>query len=345
MKKFLGFRIWDLGFGICIASLLLISCTQKRKFISQNFIELPFSMVKDITVEILSFEYTSDWSQLKVVINNPSERPVEVKLNNIFLINKEGKLIYPYQPEEVSQKITAKARRFTTLSVLPFIGAGFALAHIMTESKAKTEIERIIDTDLQSGTLPPRTKIWGYVFYPPVEYIRGVLAFIYDRGEPLRFQLDLDKKIEQAKIDEKIQDVGKKSVILKAEKDDKTLYQESFQQMQNKDYQLAILGFNLILQKYPDSDLADNAQYWIGECYYAQGNYPVAIQEFNKVSKNFSISDKSADAILKIGYSLMKLSRKEEAVKLFHRVISSYPKTNSALLAEKKLKELGIDHP
>jgi TolA-binding protein len=59
-------------------------------------------------------------------------------------------------------------------------------------------------------------------------------------------------------------------------------------------YALAIQGFEDYLQSYPSTDLADNAQYWIGECHYAQKKYPEAVADFDKLLKQWPKSDKAA---------------------------------------------------
>ena len=64
-------------------------------------------------------------------------------------------------------------------------------------------------------------------------------------------------------------------------------------------YALAIQGFQEYVDAYPNTDLTDNAMYWIGESHYAQKKYKEAIEDFTKVIKQWPKSDKAAAALLK----------------------------------------------
>ena len=100
-------------------------------------------------------------------------------------------------------------------------------------------------------------------------------------------------------------------------------------------------AFSIYLEQFPDSPLADNAKYWIGECYFSQEKYDEAIDHFNELFINFPQSDALPAAYLKKGLSLIELNKKEEALAVFKLLITKYPLENEARIAQEKIKELG----
>jgi len=105
-------------------------------------------------------------------------------------------------------------------------------------------------------------------------------------------------------------------------------------------FQLAIDGFEIYKEQFSESPLADNAQYWIGECYFSQGKFEETIEEFNELILNYPHGDKISAAYLKKGLSLLELGKKEEALSVFKLMISKYPLSEETKLAQQKIKEL-----
>ncbi|MBI5286348.1 MAG: tol-pal system protein YbgF [Deltaproteobacteria bacterium] len=120
----------------------------------------------------------------------------------------------------------------------------------------------------------------------------------------------------------------------------KTLYSEAFRRLQDRDYPSALEGFKKFLASFPDHELADNSQYWIGEVYYAQKDYERAILEFNEVMRRYPKGDKIPAAILKQALAFYELGNKAEAKILLERVRDRYPATEEASLARKRLEEM-----
>ena len=87
--------------------------------------------------------------------------------------------------------------------------------------------------------------------------------------------------------------------------------------------------------------LAGNAHYWIGECYYALGDYSQAILQFNEVRQHYAKSDRAAPALLKIGLSFLEMGNKTEARLAFQKVVNDYPASPEAGQAKEKLRLLG----
>jgi tol-pal system protein YbgF len=101
----------------------------------------------------------------------------------------------------------------------------------------------------------------------------------------------------------------------------------------------AILEFEKYIREYPRSELAGNAQYWIGEAYYSQKEYGRAATEFQKVIRNYPQGGKVPDAHLKLGLSYMEMGQKTKGTAELKRLIAKYPDSTAASLARKKLAE------
>jgi tol-pal system protein YbgF len=118
------------------------------------------------------------------------------------------------------------------------------------------------------------------------------------------------------------------------------LYNTAYRDLIRGNYQLALQGFRQFMQEYPNNELADNAQYWIGEVFYAQGRFPDAIQEFEKVVKLYRSGDKTSSAILKIGYAYLSIGETEQGKIYLEEVIKDYPDSQEANLAKGRLATL-----
>ena len=115
------------------------------------------------------------------------------------------------------------------------------------------------------------------------------------------------------------------------------LYQQAYSDFARKNYDLSIQGFQEYLRLYRDTDLADNAQYWIGECLQAQSKYEDAVTAFNALLRDFIDSDKIPDARYKKGVALEALGRKSQAVLEYRFVVERFPNSPAARLAREKL--------
>lgn len=121
--------------------------------------------------------------------------------------------------------------------------------------------------------------------------------------------------------------------------DFKSRYQSALNQFNSRSYQAALASFMDLIATDPNNSLSDNCQYWIGECYYALGNYNQAIAEFEKVF-SFPNSNKTDDAQLKLGLCYMKLGDKQQARAEFERLMSNYPKSEYVSLAQRYIARL-----
>ena len=118
------------------------------------------------------------------------------------------------------------------------------------------------------------------------------------------------------------------------------VYNMAYSDYLKGNFQLAIDGFKIYKEQFSESPLADNAQYWIGECYFSQEKFEEAIEEFNDSILNYPHGDKISAAYLKKGLSLLELGKKEEALSVFKLMVSKYPLSEETKLAQEKIKEL-----
>jgi tol-pal system protein YbgF len=110
--------------------------------------------------------------------------------------------------------------------------------------------------------------------------------------------------------------------------------------LESKDYRGAIGQFREFLKKHPKSNLADNAQYWIGECYYALREFDQAILEFDTVRRKYPRGDKVPGALLKQGFAFAELGDKIDARLILKELTDRYPQSPEAVKAVEKLKAL-----
>ncbi|MEW6457300.1 MAG: tol-pal system protein YbgF [Acidobacteriota bacterium] len=119
------------------------------------------------------------------------------------------------------------------------------------------------------------------------------------------------------------------------------IYYTAYSDYIKGNYSLAIAGFRQYLEKFKDSPDADNAQYWIGECYYSQKDHENAIKEFDILISTYPKADKIPSAYLKKGYAFLELMRIDEGKKILRDLISKFPFSEEAKLAEEKLRRIG----
>ncbi|HUJ14602.1 MAG TPA: tol-pal system protein YbgF [Thermoanaerobaculia bacterium] len=121
------------------------------------------------------------------------------------------------------------------------------------------------------------------------------------------------------------------------------VYQAAYRDYQRGNYDLALAGFRDFLQRFPDSELGANAEYWIGESLYSQQKYSDAIDQFNRVVDKYPKSDKAPGALLKKGYAYLAMNDRPRAIVQFQYVVHEYPNSRESALAKERLKQLGID--
>jgi len=121
---------------------------------------------------------------------------------------------------------------------------------------------------------------------------------------------------------------------------DRDNYQVAFELLKEQRYEPAAMAFEQFLLTFPDSELADNAQYWLAESHYVTQQFEEALDEFGIVISKFPGSRKVPDALLKMGYCSYELKQWAAARQSLARVQSDYPETTAARLAGQRLKRM-----
>jgi tol-pal system protein YbgF len=121
---------------------------------------------------------------------------------------------------------------------------------------------------------------------------------------------------------------------------DQQNYQAAFDLIQGRKYEEASRAFRDFLAAFPQSPLADNAQYWLAETYYVRRQFKDALPEFAKVTTEYPQSAKMPDAMLKIGYCQIELGDKGAARTSLQQVMKQFPDTTAARLASQRLDQL-----
>jgi tol-pal system protein YbgF len=121
-----------------------------------------------------------------------------------------------------------------------------------------------------------------------------------------------------------------------------TLYSNGLRDITSGKYDLARQEFQDYLRYYGDTDLASNAQFYLGEIAYSQRNYDQAVTEYDRVLTNYPKSFKLAPAHLKKGMALLELGQKNTGIRELREVVKRYPGTEEERRARAKLKELGV---
>ncbi|NBA95823.1 tol-pal system protein YbgF [Pseudomonas sp. R5(2019)] len=121
---------------------------------------------------------------------------------------------------------------------------------------------------------------------------------------------------------------------------EKLYYDAAFDLIKAKDFDKASQAFNAFLRKYPNSQYAGNAQYWLGEVNLAKGDLQGAGQAFAKVSQLYPKHNKVPDSLYKLADVERRLGRMDKVKGILQQIVSQYPGTSAAQLAQRDLQRL-----
>ena len=113
--------------------------------------------------------------------------------------------------------------------------------------------------------------------------------------------------------------------------DEKAAYDQAFQSLKDLKYADAATQFSTFVDQYPNSEYADNAQYWLGESYYVTRNYDIALEAFQSLLRTYPDSPKVADGLLKIGYTHYELQQWDQARAALVQVQEQYPERDATI--------------
>jgi tol-pal system protein YbgF len=183
-----------------------------------------------------------------------------------------------------------------------------------------------------------------------VRTLRGQVDELQNGSEAMRKQqrdlyADLERRMAERGAAGPVAGPGGPSGASGGASTEQAAYVQAFEALKNANYAAAIAGFKQYLAKYPTSDLADNAEYWLGEAYYVTRDYDNAAVAFRAVGERWPNSRKAPDALLKLGFTQYELKQRAEARATLTQVTQRYPDTEAARLAAERLKRLASDAP
>lgn len=123
------------------------------------------------------------------------------------------------------------------------------------------------------------------------------------------------------------------------------LYTHARRDQQGGKVDIALQEFGDYLRCFGSTELAPNAQYFIGTIHYGEGDYPTAERDFDNVLEKYSDNNKTPDALFYKGETLVKMDRRTDAQKEYRELIQRFPKDNLATRACSRLTDLGYRCP
>jgi tol-pal system protein YbgF len=181
-----------------------------------------------------------------------------------------------------------------------------------------------------------------------VDQLSGQIQALNDSLDELKARLTkVSKQLEDMQSSQQsIQanqaaDQAKAQALAQAPPPD-VLYNNALRDYNGNNNDLATQEFSDYLKFYPNTDLAGNCYFYLGEIQYRQGKYDQAAQSYDQVLQSFPTGTKAASAALKKGFALIELGKQDDGVSELRRVIQRYPKSNEALQARERLRKLGV---
>jgi tol-pal system protein YbgF len=181
-----------------------------------------------------------------------------------------------------------------------------------------------------------------------VEQLSGQIQALNDTMDELKARLaKVSKQLEDMQAAQ--QSLGAQQATQQAVADaaknappPDVLYNNALRDYNGGKNDLALQECSDYIKYYPNTDLAGNCYFYLGEIQFRQGNYEQAAQSYDQVLQNFPSGTKAASAQLKKGFSLVELGKKDEGVTELRRLIQRYPHSPEALQARERLRKLGV---
>jgi len=120
------------------------------------------------------------------------------------------------------------------------------------------------------------------------------------------------------------------------------LYQNANRDRLGGKSDLALQEYGEYVRLYGDGPLAPAAEYWVGDLYFAQGDYDDALKAFDQVLERYPANNKTPDALLMKGKTLVKLDKRNAGASEFRELIKRYPGSDAAVKARAQLKQMGL---
>jgi tol-pal system protein YbgF len=181
-----------------------------------------------------------------------------------------------------------------------------------------------------------------------VDQLSGQIQALNDTLDELKVRLaKVSKQLEdmqaaqQSLAANQAQQQQQQQAIAQAPPPD-VLYNNALRDYNGAKNDIALQEFSDYVKFYPNTDLAGNCYFYLGEIQFRQGNYQAAAQSYDQVLQNFPSGNKAASAQLKKGFSLIELGKQDDGVVELRHLIQRYPKSPEALQARDRLRKLGV---
>ena len=176
--------------------------------------------------------------------------------------------------------------------------------------------------------------------------LESQIKYIKDKLNALEIQIaqkepeqprEAEKKIEEP---EKVLQQKEEQPVKPAANDKAAKYDEAYKAFKGKKYKDARKKFEAFVKEYPKDKLADNAQFWVAETYYAEKDFEGAILAYEMFLKKYPKSDKAPTALLKQGLSFIEMGDKKTGKVILEQVQERYPNSKEAGIAKKNIEDL-----
>jgi tol-pal system protein YbgF len=177
-----------------------------------------------------------------------------------------------------------------------------------------------------------------------VRTLRGRIEELQNDNAVLKKQqrdlyADLDKRITEAAAAPAAATAAMPAATA-AGGDEQTQYNRALEQLRARNYAAAVDGFRMLASSYPNGQMADNTQYWLGEAYYVTAEYDQAAAAFQRVLAGWPSSRKVPDAMLKLAYTQIEQNKVAAARNTLQQLVTKFPDSDAAKLAADRLTKL-----
>jgi tol-pal system protein YbgF len=121
---------------------------------------------------------------------------------------------------------------------------------------------------------------------------------------------------------------------------EQAMYEAAYGLLRERRYEEAEIALKAFLRQYPETDLSDNAAYWVGESLYSRGEFQHAFEAFRQTVERYPEGNKLPDAMLKVGLCLIKTGDRVGARDVLEEVSRRFPATAAAATAAATLQDL-----
>src|SRR5271169_4098404 len=181
-----------------------------------------------------------------------------------------------------------------------------------------------------------------------IDQVSGQIQALNDTMDELKMRLaKVSKQLEdmqaaqQSLGAQQAQQQAQQQAIAQAPPPD-VLYNNGLRDYNGGKNDLALQEFSDYIKFYPNTDLAGNCYFYLGEIQFRQGNYQQAAQSYDQVLQNFPTGNKTASAQLKKGFALIEVGKQDDGVSELRHLIQRYPHSPEALQARDRLRKLGV---